>query len=421
MRQSFNMKNSDIKIRSYLNSQKLIFLIFFFSIVFFNNALYPAKASGSGKTDTLVVGEGRIKGNNTADAKNEAIANALKKEMEEYLSSRLGNQGMIANFPVLVNEVIPSAEAAVENFYILAEEKKGEKYSVLVRVGINEKLIEQRLKDLGIINVETSFIKVLFLVSQIQDLSKGASFWWKNPEAGTALTATELKLYNAFQQQGLEPVNRLSNSSDKYSDDMKKLELSNEDVAAWGKIYSADVVVRGKAAVSSDNSVSVELEAINATDGSIIGRAGQREPLNPSVSGEARFANAVGAAINSVSVQLAPKILKLSGKNSGNSSRIEITLMEVNNFDEFRAFKKFLEEEISGVKSATQSRIKGRAMSLSVEYSGSRDALLSRLKDNNNLPFQADISAEGGGIAVRVEHEIIDPATQDTISQQDTR
>jgi hypothetical protein len=415
------MKNSDIKIRSYLNSQKLIFLIFFFSIVFFNNALYPAKASGSGKTDTLVVGEGRIKGNNTADAKNEAIANALKKGMEEYLSSRLGNQGMIANFPVLVNEVIPSAEAAVENFYILAEEKKGEKYSVLVRVGINEKLIEQRLKDLGIINVETSFIKVLFLVSQIQDLSKGASFWWKNPEAGTALTATELKLYNAFQQQGLEPVNRLSNSSDKYSDDMKKLELSNEDVAAWGKIYSADVVVRGKAAVSSDNSVSVELEAINATDGSIIGRAGQREPLNPSVSGEARFANAVGAAINSVSVQLAPKILKLSGKNSGNSSRIEITLMEVNNFDEFRAFKKFLEEEISGVKSATQSRIKGRAMSLSVEYSGSRDALLSRLKDNNNLPFKADISAEGGGIAVRVEHEIIDPATQDTISQQDTR
>jgi hypothetical protein len=412
------MKNSNVKIRSFLNNRKMIFLISFLSVVFLYNVLYPINASCSGKAEILAVGEGRIKGNNTADAKNEAIADALKKGMEEYLTGRLGHQGMIANFPVLINDVIPSAEAAVENFHILAEEKKVEKYSILVSIGVNEKLIEQRLKDLGIVNVETTSMKVLFLVSQTQDISKGAFFWWKNPEEGPALTATELKLYNAFQQQGLEPVNRLSNSADNYTDGMKKLELSNEDAAAWGKIYSADVVVKGKAAVSSDNSVSVYLEAINTVDGSMIGRAGQKEPMNPSDSGEARFANAMGTAMNSAALQLVPGILKLFGKNSGSSNRIEITLMDLNNFDELVAFKKFLEEGIIGVKSVTQSRIKGRTMGLSVEYSGSRDALLSRLKGNNKLPFQSDISAEGGGIAVRVEHEIIDPkATEDTINQ----
>jgi hypothetical protein len=417
-----NMTKSDIKIRSFFNNQKLIFLISFLSAVFFYNMLYPVKASGSEKSDILAVGEARIKGNNTADAKNEAIANALKKGMEEYLSVHLGDQGMTGNFPALINDVIPYADAAVENFHILAEEKKGEKYSILVRVRINDKLVEQKLKDLGIINMETSSIKVLFLVSQTLDLSKGASFWWKNPEAGTAMTTTELKLYNAFQQQGLEPVNRLSNSVDKYSDDMKKIELSKEDAATWGKIYSADVVIRGKASVSSDNSVSVELDAINAADGSMIGSIVQREPLNPSDSGEVRFANAIGAAINSAAVQLAPKILKLSGRNSVNLNRIEIMLEDINNFEEIRVFKKFLEDEISGVKSVTQSRIKGRVMGLSVEYSGSRDALLSRLKGKTKLPIQADISAEEAGIAVRVEHEIIDPkTTQDIINQQDAR
>jgi len=416
------MKNFEIEIRTSLNNHKLIFLISFLSAVLFCNMLYPVKASGSEKAEILAIGEGRIKGNNTAEAKNEAIANALKKGMEEYLSGHLGNQGMVSNFSVLINDVIPSADGAVENFHILAEEKKGEKYSILVRVRINDKLVVQKLKDLGIINSETSSIKVLFLVSQTLETSKGSSFWWKNPESNTTMTTTELKLYNAFQQQGLEPVNRLSNSTDKYSDDMKKIDLSNEDAAAWGKIYSADVVIRGKATVSSDNSIAVVLDAINAADGSMIGRTEQREPMNPSDSGEARLANAMGSAINSAAVQLAPKILKLSGKNIGNSNRIEITLADVNNFEELRVFKKFLEDEINGVKSVTQSRIKGRAIGLSVEYSGSRDALLNRLKGNNKLPLQADISAEEGGIAVRVEHEIIDPkTTQDTISQQDAR
>jgi hypothetical protein len=422
MRRYLDMQKSDDNCLTAFNRQKFILFILLLSAACFYNMLRSASASAGDKPDILAVGEGRIKGNNTADAKNEAIANALKKGIEEYLSGRLGSQGMIGNFSVLINEVIPSAEAAVENFHILAEEKKGEKYSILMRVRVNEKLIEQKLRDLGIVNAETASIKVLFLVSQVQDFSKGAFFWWKNPEAGTAMTATELKLYNAFQQQGLEPVNRLSNSAEGYSDGMKKPELSNEDASAWGKIFSADIVIRGRAAITSDNSVSVDLDAINTADGTIIGRTNQKEPLNPSDPGEARFANAAGTAINSASIQLAPKILKLSGKTSGNSNRIEITLTDINNFDELRTFKKFLEEEISGVKSARQSRIKGRAMTLSIEYTGSRDVLLSRLKGNVRLPLQGDISAEGEGIAIKVEHEIIDlKTTQDAAGQQDNR
>jgi len=221
----------------------------------------------------------------------------------------------------------------------------------------------------------------------------------------------------------MEPVDRQSNpAGEKYSENMKKLDLAKEDAIAWGKIYSADVVIKGKAALSADNTVSIDLEAINVADGALIGRAAQKEPMNPADQGEARFANAAGAAVNGVAVQLSQRILKLSGGSNADLSRISIMLRDVNNFEELDLFKKFLEKEISGVKSVVQSRINGRMMGLSVEYSGSRDALLNKLKGSKNLPFQAEITAAGGDISIRIEHEIMDPkAGQDTTIQQDFR
>jgi hypothetical protein len=416
------MHNSDIKSGLLMGRLKsVLFYSFYLTSIFFFNLLVSDGASGSEKIDIITVGEGKIKGNNTAEAKNEAIADALKKGMEEYLFQHLGNQAMIGNFSVLINEVTPTAGQEIENFHILAEEKKGEKYSILVRVKVNEKLIEQRLRELGVVNVETGSIKVLFLVSQVKDSSKDVSYWWKDPDASTALTTAELKLYNAFQEQGLEPVNRLANTpEEKYSENMKNQELTKDDAIGWGKIYSADVVIKGKAALSAGNAVSVDLEAINVADGALIGKAGRNEPMNPADQGDARFANAVGAAVNNDAVQLSPGILMLSKKSNADLNKIDIMMRDVNNFEELRLFIKFLEEEISGIKSVVQSRIKGPVIGLSVEYSGSRDALLNKLKGNRNLPLQAEIAADGEGISVRIEHEIIDPKiNQDTTNQQD--
>jgi hypothetical protein len=403
-----------------VNKNKKILILFgsfFLTAGFF---LFNSGSAMSGeKMDILAIGEGKIKGNNAAEAKSEAIADALKKGMEEYLSTYLGSQGMISNFSVLINEITPASAEEIENFHILAEEKKGEKYTILVRVKVNEKLIEQRLKELSVVNTETSSIKVLFLVSQEKDASREAAYWWKNPEADPSLTATELKLYNVFQEQGLQPVNRLSNSPEgKYSENMKKPELSKDDAVEWGRIYSADVVIKGKAGMSGDSAVSVDLEAISVADSALIGKAGRKEQVNPTDSGEARFSNALETAIKNAAVQLSPQIFKSTGVSNAESNKVLITLKDVNSFDELRLFKKFLEEEISGIKSVVQSRVNSGAMGLSVEYTGSKEALLNKIKNRKGLPFQAEIAADGEGITVKVAHEIIDTKiNQDSTSQ----
>jgi hypothetical protein len=414
------MRNRDIDGKLPVNKNKKILILLgslFLTAAFF--LFNSENAMCSEKMDILAVGEGKIKGNNAAEAKSEAIADALKKGMEEYLSTYLGSQGMISNFSVLINEVTPTSGEEIENFHILAEEKKGEKYSILVRVKVNEKLIEQRLKELGVVSAEMSSIKVLFLVSQEKDASKEKIFWWKNPDSNPSLTATELKLYNVFQEQGMEPVNRLSNPPDgKYSESMKKPELTKDDAIEWGRLYSADVVIKGKAIMSGDNAVSVDLEAISVADGALVGKAGRKEQVSPTDSGEARFSNALETAIRNVSVQLSPQIFKSTGVSNAESNKVQITLKDLRSFDELRLFKKFLEEEIGGIKSVVQSRVNGQVMGLSVEYTGTKEALLNKIKNRKSLPFQAEIADEGEGITVKIVHEIIDTKiNQDSMRQ----
>jgi hypothetical protein len=197
------------------------------------------------KIEILVIGTGKITGENIAAARKAAIAEALKKGVEEYLARYLGSQGMINNFPRLIHDVIPESGDEIENFHILTEERHDKDYKVLVRIGINEKLMEQKLKETGIILMEGPPIKLLFMVSQKDPVGGGISYWWNDPENGsTGLTSLELILHRVFQERGFSPVNRLSSvQEEKLTPEMKRLKLSDEDAVMWGELlFSAKVI-----------------------------------------------------------------------------------------------------------------------------------------------------------------------------------
>jgi len=387
-----------------LSGLLLLITVFPFHLIYIGSAL------GSEKTDILTIGEGRIKGNNTADARKDAISDALKKGLEEYLNLYLGAQGMANNFTILINDIIPDAAEQIENYHILAEAKNGDNYNILVRVKINEKLMEQHLREMGIVRIEATSIKVLFMVSQENVVGKELLFWWNSPVSNPALTTSELKLHNIFQEQGFEVINRLSTpSNENYSEDMRKLDISNEALMEWGKVFSADIVIKGKCKVEGNNTVVIDLEAINIKDGKLICRGSQSEPMDTAAPGEDRFMNALETAIKGIAVQFGPEMIKSFVKNDGESSNILITLKDVNNFEEFRVFKRYLEEEIGGIKSAVQSRIKGNSMDLSVEYLGTKDSFINRLKGYKGWPFRVDITdGDDNGIIVKIDREMID-------------
>ena len=349
----------------------------------------PVLAETGKQGEILVIGTGTIVEGNTARAREAAISDALIRGVEEYLARRLGSQGMANNFPRLIQEVIPKAREVVGNFNILAAEEVDNYYKVLVRLKINDTVMEEKFREIGLIETEGPPVRVLFLVSQVEMPSGEASYWWRDPEGYTALTPTELALHRAFEERGFQPINRMLKVPEvTYLPEMKVLDLTDVDALRWGRAFSAEVVIYGRCAISETKRVFVSLTALDVAREFIIDQADQTGLVDESSEGVVQTMQRV---IDEIASNLSPSILRALSALEAKVSRLEIALKGLKSFKDFRTLRDFLEREVEGVKSVRQTKVKGNMIWIMVEYSGDEDAFLEKVLRHEKLPFPVDV------------------------------
>jgi len=353
---------------------------------------------------TLVIGTGDIIDGNVSKARSIAISEALLKGVEVYLAGRLGSQDMVNHFPRLLQDVIPKAKEWIANYYILAEERINGRYKVLVRVKVNDKVMEERLREIGVELMDRPPIKVLFLVSQVEYPEGELSYWWQAPEADFVLAPVELALHNVFEARGFHPVNRLFNVPEgEYSSEMNILELTDEDAVGWGRLFSADVVIRGRCKVIQGTEIALELEALHVENGSLIDWGMEVEKMEETPADVDQVAETIETLVNNVAARLSPRISSTIQSKEATLNQLELVLQGVRNFNQFRVFKDFLENGISGVESVKQTRVRDNAMSISVEFFGDEKRFLDMISTQKSLPFVTDVKkSEEGEIYVLI-------------------
>ncbi len=356
------------------------------------------------KIDILVIGSGSIIDGNIAAARNEAISDALLKGLEEYLTRYLGSQIMISNFPRLIDEVIPNAKDEIENFNILAEERGDKLYKILVRIKVNEGLVQEKLNQNGIIYRDVPSVKFLFLVSQKNSQDKDVIYWWNDPDGNIPLTSTELVLYRVFQECGFDPVNRLSSvPGGRYSDDMRKLDLTDEDAIDWGRLYSSDVVILGKSEIIDNEMVSVSLKSIDVKKRIGIDEDFQKEQINQYANYREQVMDTLARAVNSIVTRLSPTIIS-SFEKTDEVSLIDVDLRGLRSLDQLMDFTNFLKKDIDGVRAVVEKRIRANSINLMVEFSGDEDTFFDRIKDHEGFPFITGLNQkEGGGLIIELQ------------------
>lgn len=397
-------------MRIFMGREKIkrITLPFIFGLillsVFVFNIPVVESSEKTNMDEILIIGSGGIIDGNIADARENAISDALLKGVEEYLAKYLGNQGMINNFARLINDVIPGAKDEIENFNILAEEKSNNIYKILVRMKVNESLMKEKLNQKGIIFKDIPPIKFLFLVSQKDSQDKNMNYWWNEPDSNNPLTSTELILHRVFQECGFDPVNRLSTVPEgKYSDDMRKLDLTDEDAIEWGRLYSSDVVIVGKSEITENEMVFISLKSIDVKKKSVIKDDFQTEQLNQNGTEREQLMDALARGVNSIVTRLSPAIIS-SFEKIEEVSLIEVELRGLKSLEQLINFSDFLKEDIEGVKTVIEKSIKGNSINLMVEFSGDEDTFFNRVKGHERFPFFADVSQkEGGGFVVELQ------------------
>lgn len=368
-------------------------------ILIFNNLFSVAQVdTKAAQNEILVIGTGTIVGGNVAKARKVAISEALVKGVEEYLGRRLGSQAMINNFPRLLQDIIPKAREEIENFHILAEERMEKKYKILVRVKVNDKVMEERLREIGVVLMEGPAIRVLFLVSQLGPRNEKSSYWWQNPETDSALTPVELALHRVFQERGFQPINRLLKIPEgEYSPEMKAWDLSDGDAIRWGELFSADVVVRGRCEIIGRDEVSVLLKALHVENSIMISQDMHSERMGEGEGGMEQIVESIEMAVNNVASRLSPEIMMAIEQPEAKITQLALILKGVRSFRQYREFKDFLEKSVPGVKSVRQTRVKANSMSVAVEFLGDEEKFLNRVSNHENLPFKADLAKTDEG------------------------
>ncbi|MFC1862688.1 hypothetical protein ACFL1Z_01880 [Thermodesulfobacteriota bacterium] len=384
----------------------LIFLAI--GILFFYLAMATsvsaANAGGNEQEEILVIGTGYISGGNVASARKNAISDALVKGVEEFLTRRLGSDGMINNFSRIIHDIIPAAEEGTENFNILAEDQTSKHYKILVRIKMNEEMMEERFKEMGYILVKGSSIKVLFMVSQEDTWKKQTSYWWRDPDDYIDLTSAELILHRVFQERGFSPINRAFNFPDEsYSDEMTKLDLSVKDLLRWGNLFSSDIVIHGNCEIVQRDMVSITLKSYDVESGSMITMGHQVAEIvdDPGISDNVM--RSIENVVNRIAVNMIPETIKAIDVGKSDVNEVEIQLTGLKSFEQFRRFKNFLTRYVEGVNSVIQTKIRPNSMTLQVEYTGKREKFIDSMLNNDNFPYLVDVSTkEDGGLIVNI-------------------
>jgi hypothetical protein len=350
--------------------------------------LSVAWARGSAESenkDIITIGTGVVTEGNMARAREAAVADALNKGVEQYLAQRLGTQGMIANFSTLLRGVVSGGNQEIERFNILAEERGKKHYKVLVKLRINEGMMENRFREKGVVLPESQGVKIVFLVSQVENPGNNLSYWWRAPEDVPAFSVTEAVLGRVFEDCGFFPVNRsLKSLETRYSAGMTAPELTSEDALRWGEFFSAPVVVQGRCEIKNEREISVSLVALDTEKRTVIDQGSQNELVEAGADGVSR---AVEKAVRRVAARLCPSILRAVESREVGINRIEVVVKGLRSFRDLKGVREFMEKEIHGVRSVRQNKLGKDFVGLTVEFSGDRQAFLNRISSQSTFPL----------------------------------
>jgi hypothetical protein len=140
-------------------------------------SLVPAAMGAkAGENEILAIGTATIKDGNLAQAKESAISDALTKGVENYLLHRLGSEGVAYNFNRIIYDILPRAKVKVENFNIILEDQTGEEFNVFIKLRVNEKVIDEKLREAGVVVKEGPSIEALYLDITLKGLSSYKQF-----------------------------------------------------------------------------------------------------------------------------------------------------------------------------------------------------------------------------------------------------
>ena len=246
-------------------------------IVFLFSAPLSAKAAENGNVfKTVSTGKQPVIQSDIPGAKRAAVDEALRESVEKALLTLLSPETFASNLEFLYNNLLADVSAYVENYKVLAELEKEDRYIVAVSTGIDIRALHSFLTRYEIIGTQKDKPTVVLFISEKTGEDILPRYWWgKNPVPYDSKVAAAVSEY--MNSQGFKVLPASFSDPGPEKEDIEFDAIHDTDAAILlGRKLDADVIVMGEASSRPSSNrmgseqayeAKVNIEAFSVSDG----------------------------------------------------------------------------------------------------------------------------------------------------------
>jgi hypothetical protein len=367
------------------NITRVVFAIFFLWMLELP-AIVQAKNKLNTKT-VVVISTGKVQKENTAKAREEAIANGLVSAVDMVALELLPLESSIAHFQKL-NEVLHGQTGQfIQDFKVLSEFPSQHTYRVMVEATVTIKRLKELLFNAGIVLDQRDLPSILFLISEQNIDDTLPQYWWgKNSTltksfSVTALTETMIvKGFPVIDSNIVPQKTPVENVYDKPN-------LNNREAVDLGLHLQAEIVIVGEAV--ANKMPNVMGESIRTFKGTVNARAirtdtGTEIATITKTSVKTNTDEFIGnrdalfGAGTLAGQELASQIVAAWQKEGKPPNMIEIKVEGAGNLSNLVKFRRIV-KNIPGVKDLQMKEMTSNEATMMVGFQGSAKELANAL------------------------------------------
>ena len=365
---------------------RFIFLMFFLSVVCIPSKNVQAENQIPTKT-IVVIGTGNIQGENSARAREQAIANGLVSAVEDVAVELLPPESLARNFQTFNDLLNGQTGKFVQGYRVLAELPLKNTYRVVVEAKVFSSRLKIFLSDAGILLSEKFLPKILVLISEQNIEDRSPAYWWgqktnlkKAISVSTLLKTMENKGFPIIDYRGI-PKNTFNDHTYDTPD------LNDHQAVNLGLKVQADVVIIGTSVAKKTPNIMgqnirsfkgiVSARAIRTDTGQEIA-ATMQSAVTANTDDTAGVRDTLSDAGSLAGEALASQIVYAWQKDERQYNLVEIIVEGTDNLVNFEKFRRII-TQMSGVKNLQTKEMKADEVTITLEFQGDGKTLADAL------------------------------------------
>jgi len=365
---------------------RFVFAVFFFSVVLILPAFVQAKNQIPTKT-VMVMGTGKIDRDNSAKAREEAIAGSLVSAVDRVAVEIFPLESLVRNFQAFNEMIYSNTNKFIQDYKVLAEFPSTNNYRVMVEATVSISTLKKLMSSAGILLEEKPLPKILVLISDQNLKDRAPKYWWGQKKYLSESFSINA-LVKTIKTKGFPIIdNHIIAQNTRVNPIYDKPDLNDIEAINLGLSSQAEVVIVGKSVASiSPNIIGenirsfkgiVSARAIRTDTGAEIATTMQTS-VTANTDEIAGVRDALSRTGSLAGEDLVSQIVAAWQKQEEQSNILEIIVEGTGDIANFEKFRRIL-NNISGVKNLRIKELKPDEAVTIVDFQGTAKELADAL------------------------------------------